>query len=174
MEAGTVNGLPDLSLFDTFPKLLQVHARNHPDEVALRVKDLGIWHSLSWSQYQARVKGFALGLHHYGVGRGDVVGIVGDNRPDWVCAEIAAHDRARAGLESVGLKHRVTHYPGQLSGGEQQREKSPHGGQSRTSPRVLGRRGSSRRSVITLGTGRCGRLGCRTPCAATPLLRFPC
>lgn len=32
-----------------------------------------------------------------------------------------AFDRARAGLESVGLKHRVTHYPGQLSGGEQQR-----------------------------------------------------
>ncbi|UEM20482.1 ABC transporter ATP-binding protein [Skermanella mucosa] len=32
-----------------------------------------------------------------------------------------AFDRARAGLEAVGLKHRVTHYPGQLSGGEQQR-----------------------------------------------------
>ncbi|WP_158047953.1 long-chain fatty acid--CoA ligase [Skermanella pratensis] len=100
MDAGTVNGLPDLSLFDTFPKLLQVHARNHPDEVALRVKELGIWHSLSWSQYQARVKAFALGLHHYGVGRGDVVGIVGDNRPDWVCAEIAAH---AVGAMSLGM-----------------------------------------------------------------------
>jgi len=32
-----------------------------------------------------------------------------------------AFDRARAGLEVVGLQHRVTHYPGQLSGGEQQR-----------------------------------------------------
>ncbi len=32
-----------------------------------------------------------------------------------------AFDRARAGLESVGLGHRLTHYPGQLSGGEQQR-----------------------------------------------------
>jgi putative ABC transport system ATP-binding protein len=28
---------------------------------------------------------------------------------------------ARAGLERVGLAHRLTHYPGQLSGGEQQR-----------------------------------------------------
>ena len=28
---------------------------------------------------------------------------------------------ARAGLEQVGLGHRLTHYPGQLSGGEQQR-----------------------------------------------------
>ncbi|WP_029010822.1 ABC transporter ATP-binding protein [Azospirillum halopraeferens] len=32
-----------------------------------------------------------------------------------------AFERARAGLEAVGLAHRVTHYPGQLSGGEQQR-----------------------------------------------------
>ncbi|WP_207455627.1 ABC transporter ATP-binding protein [Azospirillum sp. SYSU D00513] len=32
-----------------------------------------------------------------------------------------AFERARAGLEAVGLAHRITHYPGQLSGGEQQR-----------------------------------------------------
>jgi putative ABC transport system ATP-binding protein len=32
-----------------------------------------------------------------------------------------ANDRARAALESVGLSHRLTHLPGQLSGGEQQR-----------------------------------------------------
>ena len=32
-----------------------------------------------------------------------------------------AFERAHAGLEAVGLKHRTTHYPGQLSGGEQQR-----------------------------------------------------
>ena len=32
-----------------------------------------------------------------------------------------AFDRAREALEAVGLGHRLTHYPGQLSGGEQQR-----------------------------------------------------
>ncbi len=32
-----------------------------------------------------------------------------------------AYKRARAGLEAVGLGHRLDHYPGQLSGGEQQR-----------------------------------------------------
>jgi putative ABC transport system ATP-binding protein len=40
-------------------------------------------------------------------------------------AEFAGHPdafaRAAAGLESVGLSHRLGHYPGQLSGGEQQR-----------------------------------------------------
>ena len=100
MDSETVNGLPDLSLFDTFPKLLQLHARNFPEEVALRVKDLGIWHSLTWAQYQAKVKGFALGLHHVGIRRGDVVGLIGDNRPDWVCGEIAAH---AVGAMSLGM-----------------------------------------------------------------------
>jgi putative ABC transport system ATP-binding protein len=32
-----------------------------------------------------------------------------------------AHERAAAELEAVGLSHRLTHYPAQLSGGEQQR-----------------------------------------------------
>jgi putative ABC transport system ATP-binding protein len=32
-----------------------------------------------------------------------------------------AFDRARAELEAVGLDHRLSHYPAQLSGGEQQR-----------------------------------------------------
>ena len=32
-----------------------------------------------------------------------------------------AFDRAAEGLKAVGLGHRLDHYPGQLSGGEQQR-----------------------------------------------------
>lgn len=32
-----------------------------------------------------------------------------------------AFDRARAALDQVGLSHRTTHYPSQMSGGEQQR-----------------------------------------------------
>ena len=38
-----------------------------------------------------------------------------------LAGEADAFDRARAELEAVGLKDRLTHYPGQLSGGEQQR-----------------------------------------------------
>lgn len=38
-----------------------------------------------------------------------------------LAGEEDAFERARAELEAVGLGHRLTHYPGQLSGGEQQR-----------------------------------------------------
>ncbi|MEL6202100.1 MAG: ABC transporter ATP-binding protein [Pseudomonadota bacterium] len=38
-----------------------------------------------------------------------------------LAGEANAFDRAREELENVGLKDRLTHYPGQLSGGEQQR-----------------------------------------------------
>jgi long-chain acyl-CoA synthetase len=85
---------------DTYPKLLRLNAREHGGEIALREKDFGLWRVFTWNDYQARVKDFALGMVELGLGRGDVVGIIGDNRPDWVAAEIAAH--AIGGM-SLGL-----------------------------------------------------------------------
>src|SRR4051795_12621308 len=85
---------------DTFPKLLRLNAREHSGDIALREKDLGLWRSFSWGDYQERVKAFALGLYDLGVAKGDVVALIGDNRPDWVAGEIAAH--ALGGL-SLGI-----------------------------------------------------------------------
>jgi len=85
---------------DTYPKMLRLNAREHGNEIALREKDLGLWRIFTWSDYQTRVRDFALGLVELGLGRGDVIGIIGDNRPDWVAAEVATH--AIGGL-SLGL-----------------------------------------------------------------------
>jgi long-chain acyl-CoA synthetase len=85
---------------DTYPKLLRLNAREHGGEVALREKDLGLWRLFTWADYQARVRDFALGMIALGLGQDDVIGIIGDNRPDWVAAEIATH--AIRGL-SLGL-----------------------------------------------------------------------
>jgi long-chain acyl-CoA synthetase len=76
---------------DTFPKLLASNAREHGAAVALREKEFGIWRSITWAQYEARTRAFALGLKALGLSAGDVVGLIGDNRPDWVMGEIAAH-----------------------------------------------------------------------------------
>jgi long-chain acyl-CoA synthetase len=85
---------------DTFPKLLRLNAKEHGDEIALREKDLGLWRVFTWNDYQTRVHDFALGMIELGLGRGDVVGIIGDNRPDWMAAEIATH---AVGAMSLGL-----------------------------------------------------------------------
>jgi long-chain acyl-CoA synthetase len=84
----------------TLPKLLRLNAREHPNETALREKDLGYWRTFTWADYQARVRDFALGLFDLGRGRGDVVALIGDNRPDWVAGEIAAH---ALGAMSLGM-----------------------------------------------------------------------
>ncbi|MBW8724739.1 MAG: AMP-binding protein, partial [Inquilinus limosus] len=87
-------------VFDTFPKLLARNAARWPDEVALREKDFGIWQEITWAGFHARVRGFALALRALGIGPGAVVGLIGDNRPDWVAGQIAAH---AAGAMSLGL-----------------------------------------------------------------------
>ncbi len=76
---------------DTYPKILRLNAREFGDEIALREKDLGLWKPFTWRDYQSRVRDFALGMVELGLKRDDVIGIIGDNRPDWVAAEIATH-----------------------------------------------------------------------------------
>jgi long-chain acyl-CoA synthetase len=92
--------LPDLATYDTTAKLLRHNAERHPDDVAFREKEFGIWQSYTWRDYQQRVKRFALGLDALGLERGDVVGLIGDNRPDWVCGELAAQ---ALGAMSLGI-----------------------------------------------------------------------
>ncbi|WP_033067797.1 long-chain fatty acid--CoA ligase [Thalassospira australica] len=90
----------DIKSLDSFPKVLAYNARNWPKEVAMREKEFGIWQEFTWQDYNDRVKWMTLGMRSLGLGAGDVVGIIGENRPEWVWAEIAAH--ALRGM-SVGL-----------------------------------------------------------------------
>ena len=85
---------------DSLPKLLARNAADHPNEIALREKQLGIWHVITWADYQAQVKRRALGLVAIGARQADVVGLIGDNRPEWVIGEIAAH---ACGALSLGI-----------------------------------------------------------------------
>jgi long-chain acyl-CoA synthetase len=85
---------------NTLPKLLARNAAKCPRDIALREKQFGIWRTYTWAEYQANVKRRALGLHAIGVKRGDVVGLIGNNRPDWVFGELAAH---ALGAISLGI-----------------------------------------------------------------------
>ena len=85
---------------DTFPKLLAANAERFGARTALREKDLGIWQATTWRQYHDHVRDLSLGLISLGIRRGDKVAIIGDNRPAWVYAELAAQG---AGGVSVGI-----------------------------------------------------------------------
>jgi len=69
---------------DTLPKALIAMTQKKPSQVALRKKDFGIWHDITWSEYLENVKFVALGLNALGVKKGDHVAIIGENRPEWL------------------------------------------------------------------------------------------
>lgn len=76
---------------DTLPKLLLNNAERWPDEPAMREKEFGIWNVYTWRDYRDRVQRIALGLASLGIRRGEVVALLGRNRPNWVWSELAAH-----------------------------------------------------------------------------------
>ncbi len=85
----------------TFPRLLERNAALFGDrKVAMREKEFGIWQEFTWQEYREQVKYFSLGLVTLGLSRGDKVAIIGDNRPEWVWAEVAAQ---AAGAVPLGL-----------------------------------------------------------------------
>jgi len=68
----------------TLPQALRLLVQKQPDRIAMRMKDYGIWHDITWTQYYENVKKVAMGLHALGVQRGDHVAIVGENKPQWL------------------------------------------------------------------------------------------
>lgn len=81
----------DVVVDDTFPKVLAYNARIWPGGIAMREKEFGIWNAFTWADYQRRVRLIALGMHTLGLERGHCVAIIGENRPEWIWSEIAAH-----------------------------------------------------------------------------------
>ncbi len=75
---------------ETLPALLRRNADMSPDRVALRHKDLGRWHEYSWADYADRSARIGLGLLSLGVQPGDRVAILGENRPEWLWADLGA------------------------------------------------------------------------------------
>ena len=84
----------------TFPRLLLDHAARQPNAVALQEKRYGIWMPITWREYADRVRDVAHGFASLGVSRGDLVAVLGDNRPEWLIAELAAQS---IGAAVVGI-----------------------------------------------------------------------
>jgi long-chain acyl-CoA synthetase len=95
----------------TFPRLLAQRAAERPKDVALQEKLYGIWQPITWQEYADRVRDFGHGLASLGVTRGDIVAVLGDNRPEWLIAEVAAQSIGAAvvGIYPTSLDEEIVH-----------------------------------------------------------------
>ena len=94
MHASTT--LPNLTL----PQMLREHARHSPERIAIRQKDFGIWQPFSWADYYRRACHFGLGLRGLGLPAGGHVGVISENRIEWVLAQMGA---GLVGAVTVGV-----------------------------------------------------------------------
>lgn len=73
----------------TVPLRFKATVDHFQDRVALRYKQYGLWHDLSWNQYYMQAKFIGSALVSMGLEKGQCVSIIGDNCPEWVIADLA-------------------------------------------------------------------------------------
>lgn len=107
----------EVSAHDTTARLLARNARNYPELIAQREKEFGIWTAYTWRCVEDHVRRMAVGLTVLGIAPGDVVVLIGDNRPAWIWGEIAAHAcRARSlGIYRDALEDEIAYLVGHTS-----------------------------------------------------------
>ncbi len=72
----------------TVPGVFARTVKENPDQTALRYKDLGLWHDISFASYRERVKAIGSALAAMGFQKGDKACIIGDNAVEWVVADL--------------------------------------------------------------------------------------
>ena len=68
----------------TLPQLFAQQVARLGDRLAIRFKDYGIWHRVTWRQYGEEVDRVAAALLAFGLGRQENVAVLGENRPEWL------------------------------------------------------------------------------------------
>lgn len=81
-------------------QLLQRHAEQRPDDIALRQKEFGIWQQTSWRDYRDRTHAIGAGLMALGIEAGDHIGIIAENRQEWILSQVGINS---AGAVTCGL-----------------------------------------------------------------------
>ena len=72
----------------TVPTKFKAAVARWGDRVAMRKKEFGLWHDITWNDYDRRVSQVAYALMSLGLQKGDCASIIGDNCPEWVYADL--------------------------------------------------------------------------------------
>ena len=94
---------PDLKHYDpdlTIPRLFFERVKELGSRTALRKKELGLWHDISWAEYGRKVRQTALGLVALGLEPGQTVAVIGENCPEWLYTDMGT---MAAGGITVGI-----------------------------------------------------------------------
>jgi len=73
---------------ETVPQIFKRSVQKYGDRVALRKKDLGLWHDISWNEYYAKARYVGSALISMGLQKADCVSIIGDNCPEWAIIDL--------------------------------------------------------------------------------------
>lgn len=79
---------------DTIPAVFRHTRDKYKNRVALRKKEFGLWHDISWNEYYTKAKYIGSALVSMGLEKGQCVSIIGDNCTEWVMADM--------GIQCVG------------------------------------------------------------------------
>jgi long-chain acyl-CoA synthetase len=84
----------------TLPQWLRHHANMRPQAIALRQKRFGIWQPTTWAEYWRRARAIGMGLRALRLKQGAHIGIISENRIEWVLAQFGA---GAIGAVTVGV-----------------------------------------------------------------------
>ncbi|NCO59343.1 MAG: long-chain fatty acid--CoA ligase [Deltaproteobacteria bacterium CG_4_8_14_3_um_filter_51_11] len=72
----------------TVPAIFKRTAEKYGERVAMRKKEFGLWHDISWNEYYRLSSQVGAALISMGLNKGECVSIIGDNCPEWVIADM--------------------------------------------------------------------------------------
>jgi long-chain acyl-CoA synthetase len=73
---------------ETTPRVFRQTVKKYGDRIAMRKKEYGLWHNISWNEYYTLAKYVGTALISMGLQKGDCVSIIGDNCPEWVIIDL--------------------------------------------------------------------------------------
>lgn len=81
-------------------QLLQRHAEEFPDDIAMRQKEYGVWQETTWKGYRDKTHAIASGLIELGIQPRDHLGIISENRQEWILTQLGINS---AGAVTCGV-----------------------------------------------------------------------
>jgi long-chain acyl-CoA synthetase len=70
------------------PAIFKSTVEKYGDRAAMRKKEFGLWHDITWKDYYRLASQVGAALISMGLEKGDCVSIIGDNCPEWVIADM--------------------------------------------------------------------------------------